>query len=128
MLDRVDETLYFGLPAVDARQCLVRLYYDCYVIRIARNRGRVAAVLRLIGRGSSALDVASDVTDALLEEVAARTEGFSGREIEKLFVAVQSVAYGCGGRLDAAMLRRVLVTKHSEHNRKQLMNETDASL
>ena len=128
MLDRIDETLYFGLPAVDARWCLIHLYYDGYVTRVARSRSRLAAVLRSVGRGSVALDVASNVTDTLLEEVAVRTEGFSGREIEKLFVAVQSVAYGRGGQLDAATLRAVVATKREEHGRKQLMNETDVNI
>ena len=32
--------------------------------------------------------------------IADDTRGFSGREIEKLFVAVQAVAYGSGGVLD----------------------------
>jgi ATPase family AAA domain-containing protein 3A/B len=51
------------------------------------------------------------------------TDDFSGREIEKLFVAVQSIAYGSGCTLDAATLLTVVQAKRDEHAHKAAMND-----
>ncbi|KAJ8605148.1 hypothetical protein CTAYLR_000488 [Chrysophaeum taylorii] len=120
VLDRVDETLYFGLPALDARQCLVPLYFDRYLGSLATRHSErwFAALVRLVTRATVRLAIAGDVDSNLLDDVAAATQGFSGREIEKLMVAIQSVAYGRNARLDSATLREVLDHKLEEHRRK----------
>ena len=68
------------------------------------------------------MDAGVDV-DATFDALADETEGFSGREIEKLFVAVQAIAYGSGGVLDLEMLKDVASHKVSEHRRKRAMND-----
>lgn len=128
VLDRVDETLYFGLPRLDARESLVNLYYNVYVARLKRRPGRWHAIVNALKRAAAPLDVADDVTPRLLLDVAAATEDFSGREIEKLFVAVQSLAYGRGGKLEASTLRAAVANKRGEHQRKMAMNEVDSTL
>lgn len=48
------------------------------------------------------------VDDALLQDVARRTEGFSGRELAKLMASAQAAAYGSvDGVLTAEMFTRV---------------------
>ncbi|EGB10504.1 hypothetical protein AURANDRAFT_2711, partial [Aureococcus anophagefferens] len=122
VLDRTDEELYVGLPDLAARRHLVELYYDLYLRKLQRRGGRLAAVLRFLGGRPAPLDVGPGVDDAAtLGAVAEQTEGFSGRAIEKLFVAVQSIAYGNDGRLDAATLRSVVDHKVREHARKRHM-------
>jgi hypothetical protein len=123
VLDRTDEELYVGLPDLAARRHLVELYYDLYLRKLQRRGGRLAAVLRFLGGRPAPLDVGPGVDDAAtLAAVAEQTEGFSGRAIEKLFVAVQSIAYGNDGRLDAATLRSVVDHKVREHARKRHMD------
>lgn len=112
VLDRVDETLYLGLPSLDARSSLLPLYYDRYLAPVPQRRRF------LFWRVASPLNVAADVDSQLLATIAARTEGFSGRELEKLIVAVQSVAYGQGGKLDRATFLAVVEYKIDEHRRK----------
>ena len=156
VLDRMDESLYFGLPAPEHRARLVGQYFDTYVdAHTARaRRGREGwanprrALRWCLGQGSALADlglppplrVAFDeeggaggaptppaptrtgdrARDAearrahraalvehaaaaeraeeaakrrVLTEVSARLEGFSGREISKLMVALQSVRF-----------------------------------
>ena len=60
------------------------------------------------------------VDDAVIAEVAAATEGFSGREIAKFMISVQAAVYG---RPDATLtpdlLRGVLRHKLHEHSQRQ---------
>ena len=129
VLDRVDETLYFGLPAFAARDKLVKLYYDVYCASlIERKRHFLKQFWDVIRRAPASLKVTKDVTPALLGEVARDTDDFSGREIEKLFVAVQSAAYGRGGRLDANTITTAVAVKRGEHDRKNAMNAADSTL
>ena len=131
VLDRVDETLYFGLPAYEARAKLVNLYYDIYCARLMERKlkwQRLKAFWDALTRAPARLRVSADVTPSLLKNVALDTDDFSGREIEKLFVAVQSAAYGRGGRLDANTITTAVATKRAEHDRKNAMNAADASL
>ncbi|KAH8090170.1 hypothetical protein JL720_6481 [Aureococcus anophagefferens] len=123
VLDRVDETLYFGLPALPARRSLAALYYARYVTSLVYAPSRFRALLRALTFAPAALAVAPDVTDAVLDDVAKLTDDFSGREIEKLFVAVQSIAYGSGCTLDAATLLTVVQAKRDEHAHKAAMND-----
>merc|ERR1711871_1357490 len=129
VLDRVDETLYFGLPAFAARDKLVKLYYDVYCASlIERKRHWLKKLWDAVRRAPASLKVTQDVTPALLGEVARDTDDFSGREIEKLFVAVQSAAYGRNGRLDANTITTAVSVKRGEHDRKNAMNEADSTL
>lgn len=53
-----------------------------------------------------------DIDQGVIEEVVARTEGFSGREINKLAVAWQAAAYGeVDATLNRALLEEVLETQ-----------------
>ena len=129
VLDRTDEEIYFGLPAEDARDTLVALYYDRYLRALERKPGRARALWRLLRNAPAPLSIAAGVdAPATFARIAAQTDGFSGREIEKLFVAVQSVAYGSGAALDAATLLQVVANKCREHARKASMNAGDTSI
>ena len=123
VLDRIDETLYFGLPEPHHRDHLVSMYLDKYVRRTSERQRFVRLVFR---RRTNAILVADDVTPAVLGTVATMTEGFSAREIEKLMVAVQGAAYGDGGRLDASSLLLVVRQKIDEHRRKAALTDWTA--
>lgn len=115
VLDRVDETLYFDVPATPERRLLVRLYYEMYVASLA-NKKMSEFLLSLLSLPAP-LSLDKDLRDDdIFESATLATEGFSGREIEKLMVAVQSAAYGAGGgRLDAASFLTVVQHKSTEH-------------
>lgn len=118
VLDRVDETLFLGLPDLRARQKLVPLYFDRYLNQSERRR---QSLVQYFFEKTHHLQLSDDLLDSpesLYEEVAIVTEGFSGREIEKLLVAVQSVAYARAGCLDRNGFDAVLQLKLKEHDRK----------
>lgn len=116
------------------RLALLKLYFSRYIGGVGGTSaatGADADVLqprRMLGflRGEKPLpsiDVASDVTDDLFAEAAAKTEGFSGRELAKLMGAVQAAVYGAPPPrlLSAATFREVVAYKVSEHAHKRSM-------
>lgn len=113
VLDRIDETLYFDLPELSERSSLVSLYYEAYIASLAE----VPKFLRRFRR--TPLQLKSDLTPEVFALVAEKTASFSGREIEKLMVAVQSVAYANDGSLQASTLLGVVDHKVKEHQRKR---------
>jgi hypothetical protein len=61
-------------------------YFDMYL----RQAGKDAKVLGLFQRGSAQIRIdAEGLTDEYWDELADKTEGFSGRGISKLMLAVQ---------------------------------------
>uniref|UniRef100_A0A668AM03 ATPase family AAA domain containing 3A n=1 Tax=Myripristis murdjan TaxID=586833 RepID=A0A668AM03_9TELE len=78
--DRIDEIVNFGLPGLEERERLVRLYFDKFVLGPA-TAGRQRLKLAQFDYGQKCSDIAK------------RTEGMSGREISKLGVAWQAAAY-----------------------------------
>jgi len=141
-LDRIDESVEFGLPAIDARVGMVNLYFEKYIarplaIRLAKvedaeaksSESQVASKqsrFRFRPRPSEEEPVMPEklVGSADLSEVARQIEGFSGREISKLFTALQThILYSNGSQLDKVHhLRKDLIfdvvkQKVSEHSR-----------
>jgi len=118
-LDRIDESVEFGLPALDARVGMVNLYFEKYIaqpleIRLAKvadaeekfSERQVASKqsrCRFRSRPSKEDPIMPEklVSAADLCEVARQIEGFSGREISKLFTALQThILYSNGSQLD----------------------------
>jgi len=168
VLDRLDESVEFGLPDLDARKAMVELYFDAYIskpLSIEWRRSRIDAAKRaqdakakakvkqstanatkdMIGKkaddggrkipfesplaaapaGFPADSKKDDIVDeTALAEVARRVQGFSGREIAKLFTSLQThVLYGMSRnekgykRLPKPMLFEVVDSKVKEHER-----------
>eukprot|EP00116_Pleurobrachia_bachei_P010573 sb/3470835/ len=76
--DRMDEMVQFGLPGLEEREKLFQLYYKKYISD-------------LIDNGSIQWEE-FDVDQTLLE-AAEKSEGFSGRQISKLGIALQASVY-----------------------------------
>lgn len=128
--DRVDESLVFGLPDLPARRALVAQYFD----KLIRHAGDEAkgGLFSFFAATTAKISLAPELTDedeaglkALLEEVAGKTEGFSGRAISKLLLSVQGEVYGrSGGKagapplLTADLFREVLGWKMAENEAK----------
>jgi ATPase family AAA domain-containing protein 3A/B len=138
VLDRVDDALEFPLPGEQERLALLRLYFSRYVGGANAAAAADADVLptrRLMSYFSGGatsmppIDVDADVTEAVFKDAAARTEGFSGRELAKLMNAVQAAVYGSPPPrlLRAAMFSQVVDYKVREHAHKRNMLATGAA-
>ena len=121
VLDRMDEAIEIGLPDLDARKRMVRLYFDKLIVRGVDAgddkpaKSFFAGLFRRGGAPERPVEV-REVTDADLDAVAAATEGLSGREISKLIAAVQAAAHGSDdGACTRVMLEEVTASKIAEH-------------
>lgn len=77
VLDRMDEEFEFPRPGLEQRKQMLEMFMKEHI--------------------TDRMAVDPDVTDPkYIEEVAVKTEGFSGRQISKLVLAYQSAVYGSG--------------------------------
>lgn len=114
--DRIDEVLEFPLPGEDERFDLLKLYLDKY---IAQAGARKAGILTRFHKQTQKIEI-KGLTDDILKEAAAKTEGFSGREIAKLMASVQAAVYGSENCvLDPALFREVVDYKVAEHQQRR---------
>ncbi|XP_044466599.1 ATPase family AAA domain-containing protein 3-like [Mangifera indica] len=117
MADRIDEVLEFPLPGQDERFKLLKLYLDKY---IAQAGSRKSGVFSKIFKGEQQKIEIKGLTDDILMEAAAKTEGFSGREIAKLMASVQAAVYGSENCvLDPSLFREVVDYKVAEHQQRR---------
>nr|ACG43574.1 ATPase family AAA domain-containing protein 3 [Zea mays] len=115
--DRIDEVLEFPLPGEDERFKLLKLYLDKYVIRAGDKREK--SWLRFFRRQPQKI-VVKGVTDDLIREAAAKTQGFSGREIAKMMASVQAAVYGSKDcELTPGLFREVVDYKVAEHQQRR---------
>lgn len=121
--DRIDEALEFPLPGEEERFKMLKLYLDKYIAK-AGERKCGNWFTNLFRRQQQKIQV-KGITDDLIKEAAAKTEGFSGREIAKLMAGVQAAVYGSKDcELTADLFREVVDYKVAEHmQRKKLAAE-----
>ncbi|KAH0937029.1 hypothetical protein HID58_004490 [Brassica napus] len=121
--DRVDETLEFPLPGEEERFKLLNLYLDKYITKT--NLKKPGLLQSLFKKDQLKIEV-KGVTEDLLKEAAAKTKGFSGREIAKLMASVQAAVYGSADcLLDANLFREVIDYKVAEHQQRKKLAGTD---
>ena len=89
---RLPSPTVFGLPDAAARRALVALYFHTYIVNAGADAR--SGLFSLFKRPAAAIHVAPDVTPEYLDALGDRLEGFSGREIAKLFISVQGTIYG----------------------------------
>lgn len=123
--DRIDEVLEFPLPGEDERFKLLKLYLDKYIAQAgARKSGLFSNLFR---KQQQKIEVRG-LTDDILKEAAAKTEGFSGREIAKLMASVQAAVYGSKDcMLDPNLFREVVDYKVAEHQQRMKLAGTEGS-
>ncbi|XP_052143518.1 uncharacterized protein LOC127763002 [Oryza glaberrima] len=115
--DRIDEVLEFPLPGEDERSKLLKLYLDKYIMKAGEKHEK--SWLRFF-RGQPQKIEVKGVTDDLIREAAAKTEGFSGREIAKLMASVQAAVYGSKECvLTPDLFREVVDYKVAEHQQRR---------
>lgn len=114
--DRIDEVLEFPLPGEEERLKLLKLYLDKY---IAQAGARKPGFFGLFEKEQQRIEI-KGLTDDLLKEAAAKTDGFSGREIAKLMASVQAAVYGSENCvLDSNLFREVVDYKVAEHQQRR---------
>ncbi|KAJ0232644.1 AAA domain-containing protein [Hirschfeldia incana] len=122
--DRVDETLEFPLPGEEERFKLLNLYLDKYITKT--NLKKPGLLQSLFKKDQLKIEV-KGVTEDLLKEAAAKTKGFSGREIAKLMASVQAAVYGSADcLLDASLFREVIDYKVAEHQQRKKLAGADS--
>ena len=129
VLDRCDESLYFPLPSESCRKSLLCLYFNKFVCEKVEShntsaRSKWSEIKSRITRTKPfLLKIQSNAMgeDQLLE-AASITAGFSGREIGKLMLAIQSTLYSSpDGELTVRDIQTIVETKVNEHRDKQFM-------
>lgn len=107
--DRVDEFIEFKLPTAKEREEMLKQYIDEYFSQLEGNP------VSFFMSKSHGEDIAGLVNAAV-----AATEGFSGREIQKLVVAWQAAAI-CSddAMLDSVMFQEVLDTQIAQRKLKE---------
>lgn len=92
--DRIDEMVEFALPTEEERLRMILMYMD----QLLSNPPKNAKPIKVEG-----------IDEGMVHSIAARTEGFSGREISKLAIAWQAAAYGHDPAVfDAVLMQEVL--------------------
>lgn len=130
VIDRMDEAIEFPLPGVDERRQILKMYLDSYIARAGTSEGGAGSGasekgwLRrmLMGQKASADVIKIDpaVNEVLVQEAAAATEGFSGRELAKMVASMQAAVYGSPEAvLTPAMFKSVMKMKLHEHQQRE---------
>ncbi|KAL1324586.1 hypothetical protein HN51_034766 [Arachis hypogaea] len=121
--DRIDEVLEFPLPGEGERFKLLKLYLDKY---IAQAGSRKSGSIQSLFKGNPQKIEIKGLTDDIIKEAAAKTEGFSGREIAKLMASVQAAVYGSENCvLDPSLFREVVDYKVAEHQQRRKLAGAD---
>mmetsp|Transcript_71176 Transcript_71176/g.230379 ORF Transcript_71176/g.230379 Transcript_71176/m.230379 type:complete len:568 (-) Transcript_71176:183-1886(-) len=111
VLDRIDESFEFPLPSQPERRRMLEMFMEEHVHKPTR-RGKV-------------IEVDDTLDGAFLDDVAMRTEGFSGRQLAKLVLAYQAAVFGSGTtRLTVGLAETVLRYKlaHREEEAARAVN------
>jgi hypothetical protein len=119
ILDRIDVSLFISLPLYQQRFELTRFYLDMYVCKVALQTQKKRWTL--LGRSANGARFVNEdcCSDKVIAGIAALTEGFSGREIAKLFIAAQYAMFNAAnGVLTTELLQDVLDFKLRDHKLK----------
>jgi len=98
--NRLDEMVEFKLPTFEEREALVRRYFEEYILNAATRGWR-----------SERIKVADFDFNEKCRNIAAATEGLSGREIAKLGVAWQASTYAS---IDGILTEEILDARVNE--------------
>lgn len=117
ILDRIDVSLQIDLPGLEQRQELVKLYMKIHVISSIEKQVKNSW---FDFRKSEQYSVDEECLSlSVLQSIAKDTEGFSGREISKLFIAVRyALSITPEKTLKVSAMNFVVSEKVFEHNQK----------
>ncbi|KAJ4953472.1 hypothetical protein NE237_030304 [Protea cynaroides] len=121
--DRIDEVLEFPLPGEEERFKMLKLYLDKYISKAGESKsGWLSSLFR---RQPQKIEI-KGLSDDVVREAAAKTVGFSGREIAKLMASVQAAVYGSKDCvLDSNLFREVVDYKVAEHQQRRKLAQSE---
>ncbi|KAK1444356.1 ATP-ase like protein [Babesia gibsoni] len=106
VLDRMDEQYEFGLPKLEERTRMVKLFMQQYVINPTKT--------------GKAIMIDEKINDEYYKRVAEKTEGFSGRQLSKMCISLQSAVLGSGAKKLTIELADTVIDWHiNEHNKEK---------
>lgn len=113
IVDRIDESVHFSLPGKRERQLILRHYCDTLVVPAVRKCAKVKRSQQPVANKPFTEQ------DSLIESLAGKLEGYSGREIAKLAIAMQSMVLTHQlTELPAEQLHQLVDEHVLEHRRK----------
>jgi SpoVK/Ycf46/Vps4 family AAA+-type ATPase len=125
ILDRCDESMLFPLPNYDSRKAQVLHYFDLYVKSMERmvkweNKLMLRLNEMMYGKDTFSVTIENEAMDEKqVEDITKATEGFSGREIAKLMIAIQGNVYAStDGKLTREMITDIVNLKVNDHEMK----------
>jgi ATPase family AAA domain-containing protein 3A/B len=112
VLSRVDKKLEIPLPGVEQRGAMLNSYLDKYI-----KQGTFKANIN--GRKKEqSMSIADDITQDLINEIAQKIEGFSGRDIEKMISEVKISTISSGKTVACADIFKTVVNDCVEQRKK----------
>jgi len=113
VLDRIDESFEFPLPSQGERRRMLEMFMEEHIHKPTR-RGKV-------------IEVDEALNASFLDDIATRTDGFSGRQLAKLVLAYQAAVFGSGTtRLTLGLAETVLRYKLT-HREEEAMRVADGA-
>ena len=98
------------MPGFDERVRILKQYFEDYIRAPKNSRAKKI--------------YAEEIADSDFEDLAARTKGFSGRELSKLVIAFQAAAYSSPtSAFDKEMMLQVLEHHLTAHTQKEAWEE-----
>lgn len=119
ILDRIDVSLHIDLPRFEERKRMIKLYKEMHVTRILLETQNTNWLFS--GASMEKRSIQEDCnTEETLNYITEETDGFSGREISKLFIAIRySLLLSPESTLTLKELEKVVAAKKIEHRMKQ---------
>jgi len=127
ILDRCDESLFIPLPDAPCRSLLLTQFFQKHVRSVVDKNRSEKSIRRFFTRrslsGNTRLTIDEKVmTGYQLQRAVEATDGFSGREIGKMMIAMQGALYGTDdGNLSVDDAWSVIKIKVAEHDDKKRM-------
>ncbi|CDK30388.1 AAA family ATPase [Candidatus Babela massiliensis] len=95
-LSRCDEKIAIGVPGLEQRVGILELYINKFLIEKTKVQPQPKLLQRIMGAKNppKPISIEKDALDSdIIMEIAQKLEGFVGRDIAKLVIAIQSEAY-----------------------------------
>ena len=116
ILDRVDVSMMIGLPKVEQREDLLKLYLKKHVVDMVTRENNSQAWFRT---KKNFVVEKECTTNETMKTIAEKVEGFSGREISKLMISVRyKFTMNPKLTLSLEMMNQVIREKILEHEEK----------
>merc|ERR1719336_2848788 len=82
VLDRIDEAVEFPLPGENERKRILQLYFKQYIQQEITDSGKAKVIKTTFNED-----------DPIFDRLTMQTDGFSGRQLSKYMISVQSTCY-----------------------------------